>query len=156
MLRAAAENAVPVAVLYAVAITETGQRGALHPYAMNVEGRPLFSSTLKDALDRFAEAKSAGAILIDVGCMQVNHHFHGRQFQSIEDMFDPPKNVSYAAKFLNRLRASEGSWTAAVAKYHAGYGNAPAQRKYVCGVISNMVATGFGEWTQASKTFCRR
>lgn len=154
MIRAADENAVPLAVLYAVALTETGQRGSLHAYAMNIEGRPLYNATLQDALAQFAMARQAGAVLIDIGCMQVNHHFHGTKFASLQDMFDPRQNVDYAARFLKSLRTSEGSWTAAVARYHAGPNNGPEQKSYVCAVISNMIASGFGSWTQASESFC--
>ena len=39
MIRAATTHDIPVGVLYAVALTETGQRGALNAYAMNVAGR---------------------------------------------------------------------------------------------------------------------
>jgi soluble lytic murein transglycosylase-like protein len=156
MIRAAKENAIPVAVLYAVALTETGQRGELRAYAMNIEGRPAFNSTLGDALGKFAVARQRGAKLIDIGCMQVNHHFHGRSFTSVEEMFDPRRNVDYAAQFLRSLRKSEGSWTSAVARYHAGPGNAPAQKTYVCAVIRNMVASGFGSWTAEASSFCRR
>lgn len=154
MIRAARDHATPVAVLYAVALTETGQRGALHAYAMNVEGRPVFNASLNEALATFETSRTRGAKMIDVGCMQVNHHFHGRQFGSIAEMFDPKRNVDYAARFLRTLRAREGSWTAAVARYHAGPGNAPAQRRYVCAVIRNMVASGFGAWTPESRAFC--
>jgi soluble lytic murein transglycosylase-like protein len=155
MIRVANASAVPLAVLYAVALTETGQKGALHAYAMNIEGRPVFSADAREALERFGSARRAGAVLIDIGCMQVNHHFHGVKFASVEAMFDPRLNVEYAARFLKALRASEGSWTAAVARYHAGPNNAPAQKTYVCAVIANMIASGFGSWTEASRNFCR-
>lgn len=156
MIRAANENSVPVAILYAVALTETGQRGSLHAYAMNIEGRPSFNATLIEALQRFETARASGAQLIDIGCMQVNHHYHGKRFRSVGEMFDPRRNVDYAARFLRGLRASQGSWTAAVARYHAGPNNAPAQRSYVCAVIRNMIASGFGAWTKESESFCRR
>jgi soluble lytic murein transglycosylase-like protein len=42
----------------------------------------------------------------------------------------------------------------AVARYHAGPNNDPAQKRYVCTVIRNMVASGFGNWTRNSKAFC--
>jgi soluble lytic murein transglycosylase-like protein len=155
MMRAATTHDVPVSVLYAVALTETGQRGGLNAYAMNVAGQPVFNSDLRQALSVFSKAHENGIKLIDVGCMQINHHFHGRKFGSIEDMFDPHRNVDYAAIFLKRLRMQEGSWTAAVARYHAGPNNAPAQKTYVCAVIRNMVASGFGEWTAESQRFCR-
>lgn len=155
MIRAAKESSVPLAVLYAVALTETGQRGALHAYAMNVEGRPVFSPTLPEALVRFEAARRAGASLIDIGCMQVNHRYHGKRFASLEDMFDPRRNVDYAARFLKNLREREGNWTGAVARYHAGPNN-PAQKSYVCAVIANMIRSGFGSWTDASRSYCGR
>ncbi|WP_371212526.1 transglycosylase SLT domain-containing protein [Methylocystis sp. ATCC 49242] len=156
MIRASRENGVPVSVLYAVALTETGQRGALNAYAMNIAGRPSFNAGLVEALATFDGARQRGVKLIDIGCMQINHHFHGRKFHSVEEMFNPRRNVDYAAHFLKDLHASEGSWTAAVARYHAGPGNAPAQRTYVCAVIRNMVSSGFGAWTSESSAFCRR
>lgn len=156
MARAAQEHGVPLAVLYAVALTETGQRGALHAFAMNIEGRPAFNAELQDALAAFAGARRRGARLIDIGCMQINHHYHGKQFASIERMFEPAQNVDYAARFLAALRKSEGSWTAAVARYHAGPGNPVAQRTYVCAVIRNMIASGFGGSTPQSAAFCGR
>jgi soluble lytic murein transglycosylase-like protein len=70
-------------------------------------------------------------------------------------MLEPAANVDYAARFLKELKAREGSWTMAVARYHAGPGNDPAQKRYVCRVIANMVATGFGAWTPSSRAFCR-
>jgi soluble lytic murein transglycosylase-like protein len=42
----------------------------------------------------------------------------------------------------------------AVARYHAGPNNNPAQKRYVCRVITNMVATGFGQWTDEARRFC--
>ena len=104
---------------------------------------------------RFRDARASGAKLIDVGCMQVNHHFHARHFPSVEAMLEPAANVDYAARFLKKLKAREGTWTMAVARYHAGPDNDPAQKRYVCRVIANMVATGFGAWTPQSLSFCR-
>ena len=69
-------------------------------------------------------------------------------------MLDPVTNVDYAARFLAQLKVREGTWTKAVARYHAGPDNDPAQKRYVCRVISNMVATGFGKWTPESEKFC--
>jgi len=154
MIRAAQENGIPVAVLYAVALTETGQKDGLHEYAMNVAGRPVFNPSLPEAIAVFEKARGHGIKLIDIGCMQVNHHFHGRHFTSVEAMFDPRQNVDYAAKFLRQLYGSEKTWTSAVARYHAGPGNAPAQKGYVCAVIANMISSGFGSWTEESRNFC--
>ena len=154
MLRAAQTYGVPLAVLYAVGLTETGNKGSLNPYALNIEGPSVKAANLGDALRRFEEARQHGAVLIDVGCMQINHHFHGSKFRSVSDMFDPAQNVAYAARFLKELRQREGSWTLAAARYNAGPNNNPAQKQYVCTVITNMVASGFGSWTPAAKSFC--
>jgi soluble lytic murein transglycosylase-like protein len=86
--------------------------------------------------------------------MQINHYFHASAFPSVGAMLDPATNVDYAARFLKQLRAREGNWTMAVARYHAGPNNNPAQKQYVCRVMENMVASGFGNWTQKARMFC--
>ncbi len=155
MAAAAAKYDVPLGVLYAVGLTESGRKDSLQPLAMNIAGEAYFATSLDDAVHRFDTATAAGIKLIDVGCMQINHYFHGREFASLRRMFDPHANVDYAARFLKVLRRQEGSWTLAVARYHAGPNNNPAQKRYVCTVITNMVATGFGTWTAEARDFCR-
>lgn len=155
MLRASEQHQVPLGVLYAVGLTETGRKGSLQPYALNVEGKALYSNSAAEAIRKFEAARARGAKLIDLGCMQINHYYHGREFRSLSDMLTPHRNVEYAARFLKELRQREGSWTLAVARYHAGPNNNPAQKRYVCQVITNMVATGFGAWTANSRKFCR-
>lgn len=154
MTRAATKFGVPLGMLYAVGLTETGRRGSLQPYAINVEGRAEYGLDLTDALHKFKSAREAGARLIDLGCMQINHHYHSENFASVEEMFNPAKNVEYAARFLKQLRQREGTWTMAVARYNAGPHNNAAHKKYVCRVISNMVATGFGQWTVEARALC--
>nr|WP_244427353.1 transglycosylase SLT domain-containing protein [Methyloferula stellata] len=155
MSRAAKKYDVPLGVLYAVGLTETGQKGSLHPYALNIEGPSFFAANVQEAIQRFEEARKTGAKLIDIGCMQINHFYHASHFHSIDEMFDPHLNVDYAAQFLRDLKTREGSWTLAAARYHAGPNNDPAQKRYVCAVITNMVATGFGEWTANARSFCQ-
>lgn len=154
MMAAAAAEGVPLGVLYAVALTETGRKGLLQPYALNIEGKPVFATSRKDALAEFARARRQGRILIDLGCMQINHHYHGAAFATVEAMLDPKQNVRYAAHFLKTLRQREGSWAMAVARYHAGPNNNPAQKRYICAVIRNLVTTGFGSWTAEAREFC--
>lgn len=154
MISASETEGVPLGVLFAVAMTETGRKGSLNPYALNIEGRTVFASTKLEALSEFARARRAGKSLIDIGCMQINHHYHGAEFASVEAMFDPAVNVRYAAKFLRQLRRKEGNWTMAVARYHAGPNNDPAQKRYICAVIRNLVLTGFGTWTAEARRFC--
>lgn len=151
---AARKYGIPEGILYSVGLTETGRKGSLSANAMNIEGKAYFPSSLQEALALFAQAKSSGAKLIDIGCMQINHYYHGAEFGSVGEMFDPAKNVEYAALFLKRLHDQHETWTMAVARYHAGPNNNPAQQQYVCRVIANLVATGFGKWTPNAAAFC--
>jgi Transglycosylase SLT domain len=155
MTRAAAMSGVPLNVLYSVGLTETGRRGELSPYDMNIDGTAVHSASLAEALAHFAQAEQRGAKFIDIGCMQINHRFHATDFRSLSEMFDPVRNVEYAASFLKTLRAEEGSWTLAVARYNAGPNNPAAERTYVCAVIRNMIASGFGRWTANASALCR-
>lgn len=154
MLAASRKHELPVSILYAVGLTETGRRGSLQPYALNIDGKAVFAADLAGGITAFETARRAGARFIDIGCMQINHRYHSRQFASLQAMFEPHQNVDYAARFLKQLKAKEGSWTLAVARYNAGPDNNPAQKRYVCAVIANMVASGFGSWTVNSKAFC--
>lgn len=147
---------VPLGVLYAVGLTESGKKGTLHPYALNIEGTTVFTQNRKEALAAFQDARSKGKKLIDLGCMQVNYHYHGKQFASVSQMMEPESNIIYAARFLKALRKSEGSWTAAVARYHASSKVPKEQKRYVCSVVANLVATGFGSWTPQARSLCGR
>lgn len=155
MIEYSQKENIPLGVLLAVGLTETGRKGSLQPYALNIEGRTVFASSLQEAMAVFASERKQGRKLIDLGCMQINHHFHGSKFNSVETMLDPETNVSYAARFLRELKEKEGNWTMAVARYHAGPNNDPAQKRYICAVIRNLVATGFGNWTPSARKFCR-
>lgn len=155
MAAAAASEEIPLGVLYAVAMTETGRRGKLHPYALNIQGRTVFAASKDEALAEFIRARREGKSLIDLGCMQINFRYHGAEFTSVAQMLEPAVNVRYAAHFLKELRRREGSWAMAVARYHAGPDNDPAQKRYICAVIQNLVTTGFGAWTPSAREFCR-
>lgn len=155
ILRAADRYGIPAGILYAVGLTETGNKGSLQPNALNIEGKAVFPHSRAEALSDFRRARRHGKTLIDLGCMQINHHYHAAAFGSVAEMLDPRRNVDYAARFLASLHARHQTWSMAVARYHAGPDNDPAQKVYVCRVITNMVAVGFGKWTANARRFCR-
>jgi len=154
ILHAADRYGIPAGILYAVGLTETGKKGSLQPNALNIEGKALFPRSRSEALSAFADARRDGKTLIDLGCMQINHHYHAAHFRSVSDMLDPHQNVDYAARFLASLHARHETWSMAVARYHAGPDNDPAQKVYVCRVIANMIAVGFGKWIANARAFC--
>ena len=155
MARASRVHGVPLGILYAVGLTETGRRGSLHPYALGGEGQTVFAKDVSEAVTSFETMRQKGVRLVDLGCMQINHYYHSSNFESVQAMFDPAKNVDYAARFLKELRAREGSWTMAVARYNAGPNNDPAQKRYVCRVVTNLVSSGFGAWTEHARSLCQ-
>jgi soluble lytic murein transglycosylase-like protein len=154
ILAAAKAHGVPPGILHSVGLTETGRKGSLHPYALNIEGRTVYAESRAEALREFQQARAQGKTLIDLGCMQINHRYHSGEFRSVEAMLEPRANVEYAARFLSRLHARHETWTMAVARYHAGPNNDPAQKRYVCRVIANLIATGHGAWTKQARSFC--
>ena len=156
MARAARIHGIPLGILYAVGLTETGRRGALYPYALGAEGQTVFAKNMADAMASFEAMRHRGVRLIDLGCMQINHYYHGDKFESVQAMFNPARNVDYAARFLKELKQREGSWTMAVARYNAGPNNNPAQKRYVCHIVDHLVSSGFGAWTDKARSFCQQ
>jgi len=76
--------------------------------------------------ESLAEAEAATRVLqgrgvtsIDVGCFQINLHYHPAAFTGLDEAFDPQANAAYAARFLSELRTRTGSWEGAVAAYHS-------------------------------------
>lgn len=119
MLRAAHKHGIPLGMLYAIGLTETGRGDSLRPYALNIEGRAVYDRDRRAALDRFKAAQQAGARSIDVGCMQINLKHHPDAFASLDDAFDPSTNVAYGADFLKSLHDQTNGWLAAARRYHS-------------------------------------
>lgn len=121
--RAARETGVPLAVLRAISLTETGRRheGRLRPWpwTVNMEGAGRWFDTEDEAKDYVERNHGRGARSYDVGCFQLNYRWHGQHFASPEAMFDPLENARYAARFLARLYAETGDWGRAAGAYHS-------------------------------------
>lgn len=120
---AAARTGVPLAVLRAISLTETGrkQEGGFGPWpwTVNMEGAGAFFDTPGEAMACVAPHFARGARSFDVGCFQLNYRWHGEAFASIEAMFEPEANALCAANFLRRLYEELGDWTAAAGAYHS-------------------------------------
>ncbi len=129
ILRASDNYGIPLGILYSVGLAETGRKGSLQPNALNIGGKVVFPKTKREALAAFAAAQDAGTKFIDLGCMQINHHYHASHFKNVADMLDPHQNVDYAARFLVTLHGRHETWSMAVARYHAGPDNDPAQKR---------------------------
>lgn len=121
--RAAQTHDVPLDVLRAISRVETGRavdgQLAPWPWTINVEGKGFWFSSEYEAKTYLFNIFKAGKRSFDVGCFQINYRWHGKAFRSIDAMFDPLENAQYAARFLKKLHAELGSWTAAAGAYHS-------------------------------------
>jgi tetratricopeptide (TPR) repeat protein len=115
---------VPVGLLQSIARVETGRSGGVYkgrawPWTLNVNGQGRYFSSKEEAVLNTRRVMMQGGESFDVGCMQVNLFYHPTAFRSIDDAFDPTRNITYAGRFLLRLhREFEGDWGKAVAAYH--------------------------------------
>jgi len=120
---ASRETGVPLRVLLAITLTETGRphdgRMIPWPWTLNIEGDGYWFESRDDALARAEHARAAGRVSFDTGCFQVNYRWHGDGFESLADMLDPVRNAVYAARFLERLFAETGNWSEAAGAYHS-------------------------------------
>ncbi len=120
---AARETGVPETVLLALSRTETGRtrdgRFAPWPWTVNVAGQGRWFSDPTAARTHVQSHRTQGTRNIDIGCFQINFHWHANNFASIDHMLDPTENARYAAQFLSDLYAEFGNWDAAVAAFHS-------------------------------------
>jgi soluble lytic murein transglycosylase-like protein len=116
---------LPAHLLTAIAQTESGRWHAASseslawPWTVMAEGEGRFLPSKAAAMQEVRDLQARGIRNIDVGCMQVNLHYHPEAFETLEEAFDPARNVAYAADFLMELRQEARSWTRAVGQYHS-------------------------------------
>jgi len=123
--RAERVERIPQGLLSAIAFAESSRWDAesrsrvAWPWTINANGQGMYFQNKNQALTAVANLLDEGTRLIDVGCMQVNLHYHGDAFASLDEAFDPVANTRYAARFLRDLYAETGSWQDATMRYHS-------------------------------------
>ena len=124
-LQMAARFDIPAAILYAVALTESGtQIPALSarrpwPWTLNIAGKGFYFPTRHAAWQVLDARLAAGETRIDIGLMQVNWHYHQRRLENSWLALAPDHNLAVAAEILRRCYAERGDWWAGVGCYHA-------------------------------------
>lgn len=112
-------------LLTAISLVESGRYSERHktgvswPWTVGALKKGNFYKTKEEAIAAVEELQRQGVTNIDVGCMQINLKYHPEAFETLQDAFDPAKNVAYAAQYLNRLYAETQSWGAAAVRYHS-------------------------------------
>jgi len=121
--KAARKTGVPLSVLMAISLAETGRKtaGKLQPWpwTVNMEGAGNWFDSRTTALSYAVKNYKRGARSFDIGCFQINYKWHGDAFSSIDQMFDPDVNALYAARYLLDLFQEKGDWKSAAGAYHS-------------------------------------
>lgn len=137
--RSEASGGLPAGLLTAVAASESGRYDrsrravAPWPWTVNNAGDGRYFASKAEAIAHVERLKAAGERNIDVGCMQINLMHHPDAFGSLEEAFEPTRNVGYGARFLDALRQETRSWERAVERYHTadpGRGRAYREKVY--------------------------
>ena len=132
-----ARSGIPKRLLAAISLVESSRWDARSgtsvawPWTVTAEGKGRFFPSKAAAIAAVRRLQAKGVTSIDVGCMQVNLHYHPTAFRSLDEAFDPERNVAYGARFLMELKRDHGSWQRAVQHYHSSTADRriPYQRK---------------------------
>ena len=116
---------IPDFLLQAMVYTESGIRFSeksgyqTWPWAVQSVGSSYFPTNKQQAISIAKQKIKNGQTNVDMGCLQINWHWHKQAFHHIEDLFIPEKNIAYAAQYLKKLYKRHGSWEKAVKFYHS-------------------------------------
>ena len=134
---AAQETGVSLALLRAIMLAEsgrdTGQGRGPWPWTLHSQGQGHWLASPEEALTLARDLMAGGETNIDIGCFQINLHWHGKAFPSLEAMLDPDTNARYAADYLLQLHAQTGDWRSAAGAYHSK--NADRAETYVSRLV---------------------
>lgn len=136
-------HAMPSNLLSAISLVESGrwdkarQARVAWPWTVMAEGRGRYLPSKQAAIAEVKSLQARGVRNIDVGCMQVNLHWHGDAFGSLEEALDPAANAAYAAQFLQELYAETHDWDVAAAWYHS---RTPERAEYYRGKVQVALA----------------
>lgn len=124
---------IPAAVLFAIALQESGMRirGRLlpWPWTLNIAGKAQRFATHQAACLALLQALAKhDATRIDAGLGQINLGYHGQRFSSPCEALEPYRNLAVAASLLREQHDATGDWILAAGHYHRPAGGAPAAR----------------------------
>jgi soluble lytic murein transglycosylase-like protein len=124
---------IPSAVLYAIALQESGMRwgGRLvpWPWSLNVAGQSRRYTSRTAACAGLGQAlKQTSPTHIDVGLGQINLGYQKQRYAQPCDLLDPYANLELAADILREQHTPGEDWLTAIGRYHRPAGGEPAMR----------------------------
>lgn len=130
---AAQRAGIPPAVLYAVALQESGMtihdRLVPWPWSLNIAGStrryPNRASTCTDLNKALHDVP---ATRIDAGLAQINLGHQRHRYRHPCDLLDPYRNLAIAAAILREHHIAGDDWLIAIGRYHRPAGGEPAER----------------------------
>ncbi len=130
---AAQDAGIPSAVLFAVALQESGVnlrgRHIPWPWTLNVAGQARRFQTREAACTNLRRAlREVPATRIDAGLGQINVGYQAHRFDQPCDLLDPYRNLAIAAAILREHHTPGDDWLLAIGRYHRPAGGAPAAR----------------------------
>jgi hypothetical protein len=121
----ALEYDLPPALLYAVALTESGQsllsdgRFLPWPWAHNIGGEGHFFPSRQQAWQALQTALANTNNSVDIGLMQINWRYHHIALGSAWQALDPYHNLRVAAAILRDCYIEHTNWIQSAGCYHA-------------------------------------
>jgi len=130
---AAQRAGIPSAVLYAVALQESGirrnQRLVPWPWSLNIAGQSLRFDTRIQACTALQQAlRDTPSTRIDVGLAQINLGYQHHRYRQPCELLDPYRNLAIAAEILKEQHRPDEDWLLAIGRYHRPAGGEPAAR----------------------------
>ena len=131
--RVATEYDLPPALLYAVALTESGQSALSEgrfrpwPWALNINGEGHYFTSQQEALQALQVALANANSSVDIGLMQINWRYHHAALGSAWQALDPYHNLRVAAAILRDCLNEHTGWLQTAGCYHAPNDSTRAQ-----------------------------
>lgn len=120
--KVAHDYGVPVNVLYAVALNESGltKSGVYNPWpwTLNINGEGKRFNTFHEAKVALQSALHKN-YRVDIGIMQINSYWHRDRVATPLHFLQPSVSVTEGAKILLEQRRRSDDWWEAVGRYHA-------------------------------------
>lgn len=110
---------VPALLLRGIALVESGVEGLIWPWTVNVRGKAHYFNTRRETELFLDKCLKLGITNMDVGCMQINWHWHQDNFNHPKELLSPEVALPYAASLLRDHQKRTGSWMKAALLYHS-------------------------------------